>query len=109
MSELQHIASILLIVTGMFFMLAGSIGLLRLKDFYSRTHAVSKSDTLGILLVITGLIIFEGFTINSFKLSFIVLFIALSNPIGSHALARAAFQRGVKPLLDEDPETVREK
>lgn len=108
MIELQQIASILLIVAGIFFMLVGSIGLLRLPDFYARTHAVSKSDTLGILMVITGLIIFEGFTINSFKLSFVVLFIALSNPIGSHALARAAYQRGVKPLLNENPEKSRE-
>lgn len=100
MSEIQNIVSIILIVSGVFFMLVGSIGLLRLPDFYSRTHAVSKSDTLGIILVISGLIIFEGLTINSFKLAFIVLFVALSNPIGTHALARAAWQRGIRPILN---------
>lgn len=99
MIDIQHILSILLIIAGVFFMLVGSVGLLRLPDFYSRTHAVSKSDTLGIALVISGLIIYEGFTVNSIKLGFIVLFVALSNPIGTHALARAAFQRGIRPFF----------
>ncbi|MEX0994845.1 MAG: monovalent cation/H(+) antiporter subunit G, partial [Balneolaceae bacterium] len=99
------IASILLIVAGVFFMLVGSVGLLRLPDFYSRTHAVSKSDTLGIVLVISGLMIYEGLTVNSFKLSFIVLFVALSNPIGTHALARAAYKRGIKPFLNGASQT----
>jgi multicomponent Na+:H+ antiporter subunit G len=79
----------------------GSIGVIRLPDFYSRTHAVSKSDTLGILLVIIGLIIYEGMTLNSLKLTFVVLFVMLSNPIGTHALARAAWMRGIKPQLND--------
>lgn len=98
--DIQLILSIILVVSGIFFMSVGSIGVVRLPDFYSRTHAVSKSDTLGILLVITGLIIFEGFNINSIKLMFIVLFVALSNPVGTHALARAAYNRGVRPFLN---------
>jgi multicomponent Na+:H+ antiporter subunit G len=100
--EIQNIFSIILIVSGIFFMLVGSIGVIRLPDFYSRTHAVSKSDTLGITLVILGLIIYEGLTMNSVKLTLIVLFIALSNPIGTHALARAAYKRQLKPNLKDD-------
>ncbi len=80
-------------------MLTGSVGLLRLPDFYTRSHAVSKSDTIGVIFVIGGLIIYEGFTQSSLKLLFIILFIALSNPIGSHALARAAIKKGLKPLV----------
>lgn len=97
---LQSIVSILLVLAGIYFMFVGSLGVLRMPDFYSRTHAVSTSDTLGILLVIIGLIIYEGATINSLKLCLVVLFVALSNPIGTHALARAAYKRGVKPLLN---------
>lgn len=100
MTELQIILSIILITGGIFFMFVGSVGILILPDFYSRTHAVSKSDTLGILLVIVGLIVYEGLTMNSVKLTFIVLFVMLSNPIGTHALARAAYMRGIKPLLN---------
>jgi multicomponent Na+:H+ antiporter subunit G len=102
MLEIQSIFSILFVTTGIIFMLMGSIGILRLPDFYSRTHAVSKSDTLGVFFVITGLIIYEGFTLSSGKLFLIVLFIALSNPIGTHALARAALKKGLKPLLHDD-------
>ncbi len=91
--------SILFILIGIFFMFVGSLGVIRLPDFYSRTHAASKTDTLGILLVVFGLILFEGATINSIKLAFILVFIALANPIGSHALARAALKSGLQPVL----------
>lgn len=95
----QHAVSLLLIAAGVVFMFVGSLGVVRLPDFYSRTHAASKTDTLGILLVVSGLIVFEGFTLNSLKLIFVLLFVALANPIGSHALARAAMIGGLRPLL----------
>lgn len=96
---IQITFSILFIVLGIAFILMGSIGIIRLPDFYSRSHAASKSDTLGVMFVIGGLIIYEGFTQSSLKLLFIILFIALSNPIGTHALARAALKKGIKPVL----------
>jgi multicomponent Na+:H+ antiporter subunit G len=99
MTLLQNILSVLLVCMGIFFMLVGSIGILRLPDFYSRTHAVSMSDALGISSVMMGLIVYEGFTQSSLKLLLIILFVALSNPIGSHALSRAAYIKKVKPLL----------
>lgn len=97
MSEVQTVFTVLFIISGIFFLMAGSIGIVRLPDFYSRTHATSKSDTLGLMLVILGLIVYEGWHLNSIKLFLILLFIILSNPIGSHALARAAYQTGIKP------------
>ncbi len=96
---IQITFSVLFIILGIAFILMGSIGIIRLPDFYSRSHAASKSDTLGILFVIGGLIIYEGFTQSSLKLLFIIIFIWLSNPIGSHALARAALKKGIKPIL----------
>jgi multicomponent Na+:H+ antiporter subunit G len=99
---LQHTLSIVFVVLGILFIFAGSIGILRLPDFYSRTHSISKSDTLGVIFVIIGLVIYEGLTQSSLKLVFIALFIALSNPIGSHALSRAALKKGIKPLLGDD-------
>lgn len=102
MIEIQNIVSIIFVVIGIIFMLVGSIGILRLPDFYSRTHAVSKSDTLGIMFVIIGLVIYEGFTQSSLKLLLIVLFIALANPVGTHALARAAYKKGLNPFFSDD-------
>jgi len=104
----QLIISGLLICLGIFFMLVGSIGVVKLPDFYARTHAVSKSDALGVMFVVAGLIVYEGFTQNSLKLLFILVFIFLSNPIGSHALARAAMKNGIKPLLSDKKSTGKE-
>lgn len=98
-TNLQIAFTVLFVIAGIFFLLVGSIGTIRLPDFYSRTHATSKSDTLGLLLIIGGLIIYEGFHFNSLKLLLILLFIALSNPIGSHALARAAYETNLRPIF----------
>lgn len=97
MIDITSIFTIIFVVAGIFFLLIGSIGTIRLPDFYSRTHATSKSDTLGMMLIIIGLIIFEGFTLNSGKLFLVLLFIVVANPIGAHALARAAYESGLKP------------
>ena len=99
MIDIASIFTIVFVAAGIFFLLIGSIGIIRLPDFYSRTHATSKSDTLGMMLVIIGLIIYEGLTINGGKLFLILLFILLANPVGAHALARAALNAGLKPLL----------
>lgn len=101
MIDISSILAIIFISLGIFFLLIGSIGTIRLPDFYSRTHATSKSDTLGMMLVIIGLMIFEGLTITSGKLFLILLFILLANPIGAHALARAALNSGLKPLFSD--------
>lgn len=99
---LESIICVILVIMGIMFILVGSIGILRLPDFYSRTHAASKSDTLGILFVISGLVVYEGLTLSGFKLILIILFVALANPIGTHALARSAYQKGLKPFLSQD-------
>ncbi|MBU1149739.1 MAG: monovalent cation/H(+) antiporter subunit G [Pseudomonadota bacterium] len=84
-------------IGGAFFLLVGSIGLIRLPDFYSRNHATGKSDTLGIMLVIFGLMLIEGFSLNSAKLFFALIFVFLTNPTGTHALTNAALLSGLKP------------
>ncbi|MDZ7681481.1 MAG: monovalent cation/H(+) antiporter subunit G [Fodinibius sp.] len=101
MSDLASILTIVFVVLGIFFLLIGSIGTLRLPDFYSRTHATSKSDTLGMMLIIIGLIIYEGLTLNSGKLFLVLLFILLANPIGAHAMARAAHLSGLSPRFTD--------
>lgn len=102
MSEVKDILTILFLLLGSFFMFIGSIGVIRLPDFFTRSHATSKSDTLGIMLIIVGLICHEGMVLNSLKLMIIFVFIALANPVGSHALARAAFKFGIKPWFKKE-------
>jgi multicomponent Na+:H+ antiporter subunit G len=92
-----HLLGVTALIGGAFFLLVGSMGLVRLPDFYCRNHATGKSDTLGVMLVILGLILIEGFTLNSAKLFFVLVFVFLTNPTGTHALANAALRSGLKP------------
>ncbi len=101
MTEFQHIISIVLVTLGAFFMFIGSLGIIRLPDFYSRTHAIGKSDTLGIMLVLSGIAFYDGFTVSSIKLIIAIIFVALANPTGSHAIARAAYRFGLKPWFNK--------
>lgn len=84
-------------VVGLAFMFLGSLGILRLPDFYARTHAASKVDTVGIIVVLVGIAILEGLTINSAKIGVAIIFLTLTNPVAAHALARAAMRHGFKP------------
>lgn len=87
----------ILIITGAVFMLFGSIGVVRLPDFYSRTHAATNVDTLGIFLFVIGLAVKEGATLTTAKLVLVACFILLVNPVGTHALASSALVQGLKP------------
>lgn len=89
------IAAIVCIVCGVFFLGLGAVGLLRFPDFYTRMHAAGKCDTLGILLVLVGLAILEGLTLTSVKIIFIGVFLFLTSPTATHAIARAALTNGV--------------
>lgn len=88
---------ILLISAGTFFFAVGTIGILRLPDFYTRMHAVGKCETLGVVLIIAGLIIYEGLTLLSLKLALIACFIFIANPTATHAVVRAALNSNVLP------------
>lgn len=91
-----QVAAAVLLVAGAFFMLVSSVGLLRLPDFYSRSHAVGKSETLGSMLLLGGLALYNGLELNSIKLLFILLFVAIANPTATHAISRAAVRSGLQ-------------
>lgn len=86
-------------ITGLFFVLGGTLGVLRLPDFFTRLHAAGMTDTLGAELIIIGLIIQEGFTQLSLKFVFVSIILLLTSPTATHAVANAAYQAGLKPLL----------
>lgn len=91
-----YILSVVFLSGGGFFLLVSSIGLLRLPDFFTRAHAVGKSETLGALLVLVGLAFHGGPTLESAKLFLILIFVAITNPTGIHTLTRAAFRSGLE-------------
>lgn len=89
---------------GFFFIFAGAVGIVRLPDFYTRLHAMGKCDTLGVSLMVLGLALLEGATLNGLKILFIIVFIGLANPTATHALGRAAHRAGVAPWRAQEEE-----
>lgn len=87
----------LLLLAGLFFLLVGSIGLLRLKDVYSRMHATTKGSTLGIAGILLAFLLYlRHFEIASgLKEIILILFFFLTAPVGAHMIARAAYWTGV--------------
>lgn len=104
MSTVIEIASALCLLAGAFFCVVGGIGLLRMPDLFTRMHAASVTETLGAGLILLGLILLAGFTLVTVKLLMIGLLIFFASPTASHALARAALLRGVKPKLTDTEE-----
>jgi multicomponent Na+:H+ antiporter subunit G len=95
----QTVFAAIFIIAGLFFLVVSGVGLLRFPDFYTRNHAVGKSETLGSILLLCGLAIYNGLEITSGKLVIILLFIALANPTATHIVARAAFRSGLQPWV----------
>ena len=86
------------------FCMVGAAGLVRMPDFYTRTHAASVIETLGAGLILLGLLLQAGLTLVAVKLLIIGMLIFFASPTATHALARAAMVRGEKPLLAADEE-----
>ncbi len=83
---------------GAVFLFLGALGIYRMPDLYNRLQAGTKATTLGAMSFIfgVGLMQPEWF----FKTLIIIAFIAISNPISSHALARGAYRSRQKPITD---------
>jgi multicomponent Na+:H+ antiporter subunit G len=93
------------LVLGGIFCVVGAIGLLRMPDFYTRMHAASVIETLGAGLILLGLMLQAGLTLVTVKLLMLCLLILFVSPTATHALARAAMVRGLKPLLAPEEKT----
>lgn len=96
-------------LAGLFFFTTATIGLLRFPDFYSRMHATGKGDTLGLLLSLIGLAIYNLHhefcwlgLVQSIKLIFIAIFWFLANPTATHALLRSAFESDLMPWTKDN-------
>ncbi|MFW5976666.1 MAG: monovalent cation/H(+) antiporter subunit G [Bacillota bacterium] len=103
---IREIVASLFLISGLFFFSVGTIGLIRLPDIYTRMHASTKCDTLGVSLILIGIMINLGLTWLSLKLLLIIIFIWLTNPTAAHAIGRAAYDtheisRQNIPLWDE--------
>ncbi len=92
---IEYIAYVLLAI-GSFCSIVGAIGIVRFPDFYNRVHADTVVVVGGSLLLILGAGISGGLDIFTVKAVVIALFVFITNPVSSHALAKAAHKSGVK-------------
>ncbi|OJX75894.1 monovalent cation/H(+) antiporter subunit G [Magnetospirillum sp. 64-120] len=99
MSLILDTLSWALILGGSGFVLIGTLGLLRLPDVFTRLHGAGMTDTMGAGLLVLGMLLQSPDWLVAVKLVLIVVFLAFTSPMTSHALARAAILDGIKPWL----------
>ncbi|HCS27102.1 MAG TPA: sodium:proton antiporter [Spongiibacteraceae bacterium] len=99
MLEQGNIVSHICLLVGAFLILSGGLGILRFPDFFTRMHAAGITETLAATLIIVGLMIIAGWGIVQLKLFFILLFVMITSPTASHALAKSALHGGLQPKV----------
>ena len=89
------------IFLGLIFIFFGTLGIIRFPDIYTRLQTSSKCDAAGAVAILIGLIVREGLSSISLRILVILLFLLLTNPVATHAIARSAAIRGIKPWRKE--------
>lgn len=87
-----HLIAAVSVTLGAAFFLAGTIGLLRLPDLFSRLHALTKADNLGLGLVMLGLILYEPDLFYAVKLLLLWVLVMVSGATGAHLIAKRALR-----------------
>ncbi len=95
-----EILSAACLLIGAFFSLSGALGIFRLPDFFTRVHAASVTDSIATVFIILGLVLISDFGLIAVKLIFILLFLLLTSPTASHALAKSARHGGLLTLAE---------
>lgn len=92
-----------LLAAGFAFHALAALGVLRMPDFYTRLHAVSKAETLGVLFTLAAVAVSTGAGLTAVKVGFVAVFLMAANPTSTHALGRAAHRLGMRPWQREAP------
>lgn len=103
MSLILDLAAWAAIGAGCVFILVGTLGLLRLPDVFTRLHGAGMTDTLGAGLLVAGMLMQTTDWLVAAKLVLILVFLAFTSPMTSHALARAALHAGLRPWTRDKP------
>ncbi|MDQ2052143.1 monovalent cation/H(+) antiporter subunit G [Natronolimnohabitans sp. A-GB9] len=93
---------VLLVALGVFFTFVAAVGMIRLPDVYSRSHAATKADTLGAGFAILAVAIYFGTVGEVLRAALLLVFIYYTNPTAAHAITRAAYSRGVDVWTTDD-------
>lgn len=103
MSLFIEILSWICLVSGGFLCISGGVGLLRLPDFFARVHAASVTETLGAPLVLSGVMLQTGWSLDTIKVLMVALFVLATAPTATHAMVKAALHDGQTPFEADDP------
>ena len=78
---------------GLFVLMTGLLGQFRFRDSLTRIHAAALYDTLGVLLMISGVMLAEGADVTTLKMAAVIVLLWLSSPVSSHLIARMEVQK----------------
>ena len=95
------VISLVLLITGLVFFAGGSVGIIRFPDVYSRLHPAGKLDTMGLFMTMSGMALYVlsdwtlGALLTALKIMLIVVFIFITSPTATHAMADAGTRAGL--------------
>lgn len=97
-NELGELLAIILILIGTIVSFLSAVGLIRLPDVYTRSHAASKSSTLGVLCTLVGTFLFFIVSAGVFSIKILlgIFFVFLTAPVSAHMICRAAYRTNVE-------------
>ena len=95
--NVRDLLSVMLLSAGAFFFLAGTVGLLRFPDVYTRQHALTKVDNLGLGFVVLALVLQANSAAEALKLALIWGLALAASATISYLIAHSAFENGVRP------------
>lgn len=104
----MNIVVVLLLMCGLLFFTGGSIGIIRLPDFYSRLHPAGKLDTTGLMMTMFALALYtvQDFSMESLftglKIILIVVFVFITSPTATHAIVDAGVRAGLGPWTKKE-------
>lgn len=96
MEQLLNGLGNIIVIIGLILMAFGVIGMFRFKDYFSRVLIGGKVDTVGLITILIGLILKNGFTYFSGKILLVLILYIVTNPIATHAITRSAHLSGYR-------------
>ena len=99
----NEIVTTVLLGLGCVISLTGSLGLLRMPDFYTRLHTAGKTDSLGQFLILLGLVFVTPDLLTQLKLVLVAMILMIAAPTATHAITKAAHLHDLRPWTKGDP------
>jgi multicomponent Na+:H+ antiporter subunit G len=102
--SIVQVITVALVGIGAFFVLVSAIGILRFRDLPMRMHASSKASTLGVICILAAVAVHFGDIAITARIVLICAFVLATAPVAAHAIARAAYRRGIELSPETNPD-----